>query len=135
MYQEALRVFGRAPRVNVAEIAVTLNDLGAQYAQRGMLDAAAETLERAVAMKRQALGDRHPDVAVTLNNLAMTYRRCGDLERADKLYAQATRIFERRLGPTHPSTITCSANRAAVWRIQREQDACGAIPLIRGHYG
>jgi tetratricopeptide (TPR) repeat protein len=114
---------------------VTLNDLGAQYAQRGMFDAAAETLERALAMKRHALGARHPDVAVTLNNLAMTYRRGGNLERADKLYAQATRIFERKLGPTHPSTITCRANRAAVWRIQREEDACGAVPIIRGHYG
>jgi hypothetical protein len=65
----------------------------------------------------------------------MTYRRGGNLERADKLYAQATRIFERRLGPSHPSTITCRANRAAVWRAQREEDFSGAIPIIRGHYG
>jgi hypothetical protein len=65
----------------------------------------------------------------------MTYRRGGNLERADKLYGQATRIFERKLGPTHPSTITCRANRAAVWLIQREEDACGAVPIIRGPYG
>jgi tetratricopeptide (TPR) repeat protein len=50
LYREALPVFGRAPRTHAGELAVTLNDLGAQYVARGQLDEATDLLERAVAL-------------------------------------------------------------------------------------
>lgn len=60
LYLEALRIFGHAPRANAGEIAVTLNDLGAQYTEREVFDKAGDMLERAVALKRPTLGPRHP---------------------------------------------------------------------------
>lgn len=112
LYRDALSAFSRAPRANAADIGVALNDLGAQYAERGLLDQAVDLLERAAALKRHVLGARHPDVAVTLNNLAVAYRRRGDVTRAAARYAEAVLIFERSLGSSHPNTVTCRANRA-----------------------
>ena len=91
---------------------MTLNDLGAQYAERGLLDRAEDLLERAVALKNLSLGPRHPDVAVTLNNLAVTYRLRGKPDRAAGVYSEAVRIFEESLGASHPKTVTCRTNRA-----------------------
>ena len=91
---------------------MTLNDLGAQYAERGRLEQATDLLERAAALKRHALGPRHPDLAVTLNNLALAWRRREDFDRAAALYLEATGIFEESLGVDHPKTGTCRANAA-----------------------
>lgn len=87
LYLEALEVLEGV--ADAREIAVTLNDLGAHYAQRGRLERAADLLERAAALKKETLGPRHPDLAVTLNNLAMAWRRRGDFARASALYAEA----------------------------------------------
>jgi len=110
LYLAALEVFER--EADTREIAVTLNDLGAQYAERGRLEQATDLLERAAALKKQALGPRHPDTAVTLNNLALAWRRREDFGRASALYAEATGIFEESLGEDHPKTGTCRANAA-----------------------
>jgi tetratricopeptide (TPR) repeat protein len=108
LYLEALRVFEEA--ADDREIAVTLNGLGAQYAQRGRLDRAVALLERACALKLQALGARHPDLAVSLNNLGIARRRAGDIARATTAFAEAAAIFEETLGPEHPKTRICRAN-------------------------
>ncbi len=107
LYAEALEVLECAPVENAVEIAVALNDLGAQYERRGRIDEAEELLRRAVAIKTATLGAGHPDLAVSLHNLAVVRRRLGDAAEAAALHADALAIFERELGAGHPKTVAC----------------------------
>jgi tetratricopeptide (TPR) repeat protein len=110
LYLDALGVLEMAPDSNAREIAVTLNDLGAQYHRRGLSELAEAHLERAATLKRQVLGDQHHELAVTLHNLAFIYRSRRDFARAAPLYGEALSIFEKSLGPDHPRVIASRAN-------------------------
>ena len=94
------------------DVAVTLGNLGAQYAQRGRLEQAVGLLRRAAELKTRTLGSDHPDVAVTLNNLALALRRRGKFGEAAALYGEAVELLERSLGANHPKAIACRANAA-----------------------
>lgn len=110
IYHEALTVLDRSPEQNAGDIAVVLNNLGAQYVARGRPADALLLLTRAERLKRRCLPERHPDVAVTLNNLAEAHRREGHLAAAEQLYRQAIGIFETTLGAEHPKTKACRRN-------------------------
>lgn len=112
MYVEALRVLEREPEANALEIAVALNNLGAQHLQRGLFDSAEGLLGRAAVLKRSLLGPDHPDVAVTINNLALLSKKRGNYPQAAALYDEAVEIFRQALGQNHPKTIACSENRS-----------------------
>lgn len=107
LYTDALRIFERAPETHASDIAVTLNDLGAQYHRRGLSRRAEALLQHAEALKRRILGPRHPDLAVTLNNLAVLYTRRRDFTRAVPLFAEAVAILEETLGADHPKVVSC----------------------------
>lgn len=123
LYLEALGVFERTPGANAREIAVALNDLGAQYARRGLVEQAEQLLTRAASLKKETLGPEHPDLAVTLNNLAVLRKWQGDLAAAAALYTEAVEIFERSLGAGHPKTVTCLANASRCAAAARKSPA------------
>lgn len=114
LYLDGLAVLERSPDEYAIDIAVALNDLGAQYQRRDRLVEAEALLERAVALKSAALGRTHPAVAVSLNNLAVTCHRQSDRRRGAALHSEALAIFERTLGADHPSTIACRASFGAL---------------------
>jgi tetratricopeptide (TPR) repeat protein len=89
---------------------VALNNLGAQYLERGRTTDALELLSRADAIKRDLLGARHPDRAVTLNNLAEARKRAGDAAAARAVYRTAVEILEAAFGADHPKTVACRRN-------------------------
>lgn len=110
MYAEGLAILERAPKRNAGEIAVALNNLGANYLERGRTTDALELLSRSEAIKRASLGARHPDLAVTLNNLAEARRRQGEHGVAQRLYRDAVEILEAAFGAEHPKTGVCRRN-------------------------
>jgi tetratricopeptide (TPR) repeat protein len=110
MYLEALSILERAPELNRDEIAVALNNLGAQYFMRGKTTSALHLLSRAERIKRESLGAGHSDLAVTLNNLAKVRQQRGDFSAADRLYREAVAILEGALGADHPRTAACRHN-------------------------
>lgn len=110
LYREALVVLEGSPDRNAAEIAVALNNLGAQYVARGRTSEALTLLTRSRRLKCIYLGEDHPDVAVTLNNLAEARRRAGEFAEAQPLYRRAIEIFEDSLGAEHPKTAACRRN-------------------------
>jgi tetratricopeptide (TPR) repeat protein len=61
-------------------------------------------------LRKQLLGESHPDVASSLNNLAALYDSQGRYTEAEPLYLQALAIAEQTLGVNHPNTITCRKN-------------------------
>ena len=66
--------------------------------------ARAEPLYRqALAIRRKALGEKHPDYANSLNNLALLHASLGDFAQAEPLFRQALEIKKEVLGEEHPN--------------------------------
>jgi tetratricopeptide (TPR) repeat protein len=117
LYLEGLAILERSPARNRGEIAVALNNLGAQYLVRGRVTEALRLLTRALRLKLEYLDTRHPDVAVTLNNLAEARKRHGDLDRAERLCREAVEIFQTALSAGHPTTAACRRNLSTLEQI------------------
>ncbi|MHC5727353.1 MAG: CHAT domain-containing protein, partial [Nostoc sp.] len=53
--------------------------------------------ERALAIRKQILGEEHPDVATSLNNLAFLYWGQGDINQALEFFTQGLKVEEHNL--------------------------------------
>jgi CHAT domain-containing protein/Tfp pilus assembly protein PilF len=62
---------------------------------------AVDRAERALALRRQQLGERHPDVAQSIARLGIIAYHQGDYARAEKFAAEALAIREAVLPPDH----------------------------------
>jgi tetratricopeptide (TPR) repeat protein len=67
-------------------------------------------------IRRQVLGEQHPDFATSLSSLASLYGSMGRYEDAEPLYRQTLEIRLKALGPDHPDTKICQANYDALRR-------------------
>lgn len=77
----------------------------------GLLYNEAELLyQEALRLKRQLLGEDHPDVAISLNNLAFLYKAQCRYVESEICYRQALEISECQLGFDHPNTQTFRKN-------------------------
>ena len=77
---------------------------------RGQYAVAEPLYQQALEIRRQVLGEQHPDFARSLNNLAWLYDSTGRSEQAEPLYQQALEVFRQVLGPNHPHTKLVQAN-------------------------
>jgi tetratricopeptide (TPR) repeat protein len=106
---EALALLATLPAADAlamaGELAVALNNLGAQRARQGRYDEAMALMERALDIKRRLLAPDHPDVALTMHNIATVWMRRGDPGRALPLFTQAHAAFTCVLGPAHRKTV------------------------------
>jgi tetratricopeptide (TPR) repeat protein len=108
-HDEAL-VWGHAARAAVARVelqdglrlAGLLNAEASVHWNAGRYDEAREGFERALAIKRDELGDDHPKVATAMNNLAETLRASGKPREAVALHQEALELRRRTLGENHP---------------------------------
>jgi tetratricopeptide (TPR) repeat protein/predicted Ser/Thr protein kinase len=94
------------------------NNIGILLAERGELVRSQEYLERALVIKREALGSRHPDVAISLTNLGIVLSIRRNFEQALECQQQALAIWERVLGSRHPNVALALIN---VGRVLRKQ--------------
>jgi len=113
--------------------------MGRVYAQLGLYDDAIPLLMRSVALRREQLGDRHPDVASSLNELAISQARRGDYDAADANYLEALDI--RRAGHGADEDLPETLSDYAVLQSSRgnlEEAAAlnvEALEIRRGLYG
>ena len=91
-------------------MAQSLNNLAELYRSQGRYTEAEPLYREALDLRKQLLGDNHPDVAQSLNNLASLYYYQGRYEEAEPLYLEAINIFRERLGENHPHTQTVYRN-------------------------
>ena len=80
----------------------SLNGLVGINPPLGNYEAARALLERALAIKEQALGSDHTSVALTLSTLAGVHRKLEQREKARPLYERAYAIWAKARGPAHP---------------------------------
>jgi hypothetical protein len=70
--------------------------------------------KKALAIRRKALGEDHPDTAMSYANLAVLYYATGRYQRAEPLYEKALAIRHKTLGEEHPQTAEYHSSLAAV---------------------
>jgi serine/threonine-protein kinase len=103
--------------------------LGVSYQGLGLYAAAAPHLERALAIRRQAHGEGHPDVAASLADLARLEYVQGDYAGAEAMYREALAIRRRSLGGDHPLVAgTLGDLGVLLWE---QGDLAGAEALYR----
>ena len=87
-----------------------IENLGGLLQDKGDL-AAAEPLSReALEVRRETLGNRHPDTLISINNLGILLKVKGDLAAAELLYREALEVRRETLGDRHLSTLLSTRN-------------------------
>ena len=97
--------------------------------REGKFREAVRLAESSAAVRKELLGEAHPDYAMSLNNLALIYHAQGDYARAEPLCRQALEIQRKALGEAHPDYATSLNNLAGLYRAQG--DYAKAEPLFR----
>ncbi len=119
-YRRALDVKEKVYGKDHPTTAVTLNNLGGAYQNKGKYDDALALHERALDVFGRTLGEDHPNVAATMNNLALVLVRKGDHAAAMRWYRRAEAMMVKRLGGTHPTTLQLRENIDALCKKQPE---------------
>jgi len=141
LYEEVLHIQDtKDSYVDSGEKGTTLNNLGLLHKQKGNYAKAKHLYLRALALRKKAKGDNHPDVAQTMNNLANLYNELGEKEEALTLYQNSLKIRERWYGPDHPKVATALINLAAFQfenkKIsQAEHDCTRALKIVQSSLG
>jgi CHAT domain-containing protein len=125
---ERLATMKPAQRQQLGE-AERLNTKAATLYRQGKFREAIASAQEALAIRKQALGEQHPDYAASLNRLAFLYSSQGDHARAEPLFRQALVIRKQALGEQHPAHATCLHNLAFLYHAQG--DYARAEPLLR----
>ncbi len=97
--------------------------------QAGKDGEAMSSARRALALRREVLGERHSDYAASLNSLADLLWSQGDYAAARPLYVQALAIRKDVLGEKHPDYATSLNNLAVL--LHWQGDYGGAGPSTR----
>jgi len=94
----------------LAQTNAIVNEIGSVLADRwnkqGRYQEAGRLYEQLLAVRRESLGEEHPDVATSYNNLAYLYNSQGRYQDAEPLYIKALELRQRLLGEEHPDVAT-----------------------------
>jgi len=94
-------------------VPTSLNNLAGLYRAQGRYDEAEPLYRQALELRRELLGERHPQVATSLNNLAYLYESQGRYNEAEPLYLEALAMLAQAVGTDHPNFQTVLGNLVA----------------------
>jgi tetratricopeptide (TPR) repeat protein len=114
--REALRLRREAYGPNHADVAQSLDDLGAILMARRLPDQAEPMMREAVAMKKRLLPAGDPKIAVSLNNLGYLLWSRRKYQDAESAYREALASDRQTLGADHPEIATRLINLAVLYR-------------------
>ena len=109
------------------EAADLLDRVGSYFLEHSMYSQAGTLYRRALALREQLWGARHPQVASSLHHLAVLERANGNYEQAEPLFQQALDIRMHHLGPNHLETATSLHGLASLFESQRRYDQAEAL--------
>jgi tetratricopeptide (TPR) repeat protein len=84
----------------------------AQYVQRGRYAEAQRLDEKALVIRRNVLGEDHPDTAQSYNDLAYSLNAQGKYAEAQRHFEKGLAFTRKALGEDHPQTAICYNNVA-----------------------
>ena len=104
--------------------ATLVHNLAEVYSDAGEYPEALERYEDALRLRRELLGDLHPEVGETLNSVGVALRRQGRPGEALERYREAAAIFEGAFGETHGALARVEMNTGNVLReLGRHEEA------------
>ena len=83
--------------------------------------------ERAFELRRQILGEAHPDTVRSIASLAATYHAQGRYDEDEAIQTKVLELRRQVLGEAHPDTIESMASLAATYHAQGRYDEAEAI--------
>jgi CHAT domain-containing protein len=99
-----------------ASTAAVVQLLGDGYRLARDFPAASNAYRETLRLRRQQLGENHPDTARTQNAIGILHADFEDWGAADAAFASALGILGETLGPQHPETLKVHLNRVrAAW--------------------
>jgi eukaryotic-like serine/threonine-protein kinase len=104
-----------------------VSDLAVAEQNSGHYQAAESLAQRAIAMDRQLLGERHPQTGFDLMNLGSAEVNLGENAEAEKNYRTGVDILKSWYGADHPDTATSMAILARTLMTERKDDEAEAI--------
>ena len=97
-----------------SRILLYANHILAQYYLRNSnIEKVIKFEEKIMNIRKQILGENHPDYATSLSNLALIYYDLGDYQKSIELNQQALIIYKQILGENHPNYATSLSNLAS----------------------
>ena len=103
---------------------ILLARMGVYYWEQGRSDEAEELEVQVLELRKEVIGEKHPDTITAMANLASTWWQQGRSEEAEQLEVQVLELRKEVLGEKHPDTISAMASLAATWRQQgRSEEA------------
>jgi CHAT domain-containing protein/lipopolysaccharide biosynthesis regulator YciM len=107
--------------------AVALTRRVAQLWRQGKPKEALPLAEKALAARREVLGEKHPDYTESLNNLALIHESMANYATAVPLMERCRDLTRAALGENHPTYATRLNNLA--WLYRSTGDYARALPL------
>ena len=89
--------------------------LGQSYLYLSDPAAAIRHHERALALRRQALGPDHPDTLTSMSSLANAYWYAGRMADAVPLHEETLKLRQAKLGPDHLDTLESMSSLAVAY--------------------
>lgn len=121
-YRDALARYAEEKSDGV-ELAGISSAVGEFLRLCGLFDEALPFIERAVEIRREALGEEHADTATGIYQLAMLQQNRGELDDAELNFRRALAIQEKTIGEANPATARTIDNLASVVRAKGDFDA------------
>jgi len=89
--------------------------IGMTYRDLGLYPEAQRQLEKALSLRRQLLGEEHPDTLASMGDLAILYRDQSKRAQAELLLAKVLNVQRRVLGADRPETLETAHELAQVY--------------------
>jgi serine/threonine protein kinase/Tfp pilus assembly protein PilF len=109
--------------------AAVRSTLATSYRSLGRDDLGLPHAERALALRRQILGEDDPDTLGSINDVGALLLAMGKIRDAEPLYRQALSGFRRVLGDMHPDTLSTMCNLGHL--LHEKGEFAEAEPLLR----
>ena len=107
--------------------AMMMDAVGLVYQRLGLYAEATPLLEEALAIRREALPEAHPDVAQSLHNVAELLYEKGEYPAAESLYREELTLRHVLYGDEDPTIATVLHNLATVLNTQGEYDTAKSL--------
>jgi len=106
--------FDKQPEVEAA----VRHTIGQTYLDLGLYAQARTQYERALELRRRALGAKNRQTLETMNGLGYAVYLLGKLGEAESLLGQCLEVQRHTLGPRHPDTLSSMSNLALVYNAE-----------------
>ena len=110
-------------------VATAFSNIASVLRKQGQLDEALEMHEKALKIKRRALGEDHVHVAKSLEGLGCVYDDQGKFAEAMEMYGKALATYDRALGVDNMDSADVYHNIAITKK--RSGDVAGALESAR----